>query len=37
MQFSIQSFWKSYIGEYEKNVANLNLRIKDEKEQKKML
>ena len=37
MQFSIQSFWKSFVGEYEKNVANLLLRTKEEKDSKKML
>ena len=35
--FSIQSFWKSFVGEYEKNVANLLLRTKEEKDSKKML
>ncbi len=37
MAFSILSFWKSYIGEYQKNVANLLQRTKDEKESKKTL
>lgn len=37
MQFSILAFWKNFVGEYEKNVANLLLRTKEEKDSKKML
>jgi hypothetical protein len=37
MQFSIQNYWKIYVEEYEKNVANLLLRTKEEKESKKTL
>jgi hypothetical protein len=37
MTFSILSFWRRYIGEYQKNVANLLQRAKDEKESKKTL
>jgi len=29
MQFSIFNFWKTYIGEYDRFVASLNIKTKD--------
>ncbi len=37
MQFSILHFWKNFINEYEKQLANLTLRTKDDKEHKRMM